>query len=105
MELYSTIFFDFETIENIIRIRYDLWVKPLVVGYWQTHQEASAFRAFAGNIALMKHTQPLWVMMENVDMDDITEDGSNGAMIHHALDDAGYADRSLFWYQWQRSNF
>ncbi len=44
----------------------------------------------------MKHTKPLWVMLENVDLGDVTEGGSNAAMVHHALDDAGYTDRSFY---------
>ena len=61
----------------------------------QTREEASTFRTFAGNISLIKQTKPLLVILENVDMGDVSEEGSNGAMVHAALEDAGYANRSM----------
>lgn len=60
-------------------------------------QESSTFRTFAGNISLLKITQPLWAILENVDMGqgDVSESDSNVGMIHRALDQAGYEMRAL----------
>ena len=41
----------------------------------------------------IKHTKPLWFVMENVDVGDATEDDSNGAVIQKVMAEAGYETR------------
>ena len=56
-------------------------------------QDSSSYRAFDGTMQTIKHTKPLWFVMENVDVGDATEDDSNGAVIQKVMAEAGYETR------------
>ena len=58
-------------------------------------EESSSFRTFAGTIETIETTQPLWILLENVDMGDCSNDDSNGAVVARVLSDVGYTSRSL----------
>ena len=40
----------------------------------------------------MKRVVPLWVVLENVDLGDVSDECSNGGAVRQALEDAGYAN-------------
>jgi hypothetical protein len=42
--------------------------------------------------------KPLWIMLENVDVGDCSEEDSNGAVISKVLSEAGYETSHLFAY-------
>ena len=59
-------------------------------------QESSSFKTLAGNLDAIKISRPLWVLLENVDLGDSSDDDSNGAMLTAAMLDVGYCTRTLF---------
>lgn len=58
-------------------------------------QESSTFRTFAGTIDAISVTRPLWVLLENVDMGDSSDDDSNSAIVAKILLEAGYETRNM----------
>lgn len=58
-------------------------------------QDSSSYRTFDGTMQTIKHTKPLWFVMENVDVGDATEDDSNGAVIQKVMAEAGYETRMI----------
>lgn len=58
-------------------------------------QESSTFRTFAGTIDAISVTRPLWVILENVDMGDSSDDDSNSAIVAKILLEAGYETRNM----------
>lgn len=63
----------------------------MVTGECVHCQDASSFKTFRGNISLIELAQPLWVVLENVDLGNVADETSNGAMVRQALLDQGYA--------------
>lgn len=58
-------------------------------------EESSSFRTFAGTIQTIESTNPLWILLENVDMGDCSDDDSNGAVVARVLSDLGFEARPL----------
>lgn len=58
-------------------------------------EDSSSYRTFDGTMQTIKHTKPLWFVMENVDVGDATEDDSNGAVIQKVMAEAGYETRMI----------
>ena len=56
-------------------------------------EESSSFRTFHGTVTAIDETLPLWILLENVDMDCSDED-SNGRIISSILAESGYETRA-----------
>ena len=56
-------------------------------------QESSSYRTFEGTMQTIQRTNPLCLVMENVDVGDATDDDSNGAVIRRVMTEAGYETR------------
>ena len=53
-------------------------------------EESTTFQTFSGTLGVLKMTQPLFVILENVDLGDPNDSDSNAAMVKYALDSVGY---------------
>eukprot|EP00434_Breviolum_minutum_P030986 symbB.v1.2.027404.t1/scaffold2808.1/size69842/6 len=60
----------------------------------EKNQESSSFRTFHGTVTAIDETLPLWILLENVDMDCSDED-SNGRIISSILAESGYETRMI----------
>jgi hypothetical protein len=55
-----------------------------------TLQEASTVKTFWGNLQLAALANPMWMLLENVDMGDDSEPESNLALVLQALREHGW---------------
>ena len=60
-----------------------------------TQKESSSYKTFNGTVETLVNTNPLWFILENVDVGDATDEQSNGAVISQVLADAGFETRNL----------
>ena len=47
---------------------------------------------------LVKFSDPLWFVMENVDLGDVSEEDSNGSVIGKVMEEAGFETRTISGY-------